>query len=39
MSDSSTNWEQIVRENAKGMLRLAIRIVNSPADAEELVQP
>jgi RNA polymerase sigma-70 factor (ECF subfamily) len=38
MSGNSTEWEQIVRENTKGMLRLAIRIVGSPADAEELVQ-
>jgi RNA polymerase sigma-70 factor, ECF subfamily len=38
MSDSSIDWEQIVRENARGMLRLAIRIVGSSADAEELVQ-
>ena len=38
MSDSSMDWEQIVRENARGMLRLAIRIVGSSADAEELVQ-
>ena len=38
MSDSSMDWEQIVRENAKAMLRLAIRIVRSSADAEELVQ-
>ena len=38
MSDSSMDWEQIVRENAKAMLRLAIRIVSSSDDAEELVQ-
>jgi RNA polymerase sigma-70 factor, ECF subfamily len=38
MSDSSKDWEQIVRENARMMLRLAMRIVGSSADAEELVQ-
>jgi RNA polymerase sigma-70 factor (ECF subfamily) len=32
------DWNQIVRENAKGMLRLAMRIAGSTADAEELVQ-
>ena len=32
------DWDQIVRENASGMLRLAVRIVASSADAEELVQ-
>jgi len=32
------DWDQIVRENARGMLRLAMRIVASSADAEELVQ-
>ena len=32
------DWNQIVRENAKEMLRLAMRIVGSAADAEELVQ-
>ncbi len=38
MSDSSMDWERIVRENANAMLRLAIRIVGCSADAEELVQ-
>ena len=38
MSDSSMDWEQIVHENARAMLRLAMRIVGSSADAEELVQ-
>jgi RNA polymerase sigma-70 factor (ECF subfamily) len=38
MTDSPTDWERIVRENARAMLRLAIRIVGSSADAEELVQ-
>jgi RNA polymerase sigma-70 factor, ECF subfamily len=38
MSHSSMDWEQIVRENAREMLRLAMRIVGSSADAEELVQ-
>jgi RNA polymerase sigma-70 factor, ECF subfamily len=38
MSDSSIQWEPIVRENARAMLRLAQRIVGSSADAEELVQ-
>jgi RNA polymerase sigma-70 factor (ECF subfamily) len=32
------NWDQIVREHAREMLRLALRIVGSSADAEELVQ-
>jgi len=32
------DWDQIVRENARPMLRLAMRIVGSSADAEELVQ-
>jgi RNA polymerase sigma-70 factor (ECF subfamily) len=32
------NWEQIVRENARPMLRLALRVVGSSAEAEELVQ-
>ena len=34
MSSSSMDWEQIVRENAREMLRLALRIVASAADAE-----
>jgi RNA polymerase sigma-70 factor, ECF subfamily len=38
MRDNSMDWEQIVRENAREMLRLAMRIVGSSADAEELVQ-
>jgi RNA polymerase sigma-70 factor (ECF subfamily) len=38
MSDSSMGWEQIVRENARAMLRLAMRMVGTAADAEELVQ-
>jgi RNA polymerase sigma-70 factor (ECF subfamily) len=38
MSDRSMDWEPIVRENAREMLRLAMRIVGSAADAEELVQ-
>jgi RNA polymerase sigma-70 factor, ECF subfamily len=38
MDDNSNDWERIVRENANGMLRLAMRIVGSSADAEELVQ-
>jgi len=32
------DWNQIVRENTKEMLRLAKRIVGSEAEAEELVQ-
>lgn len=32
------DWNQIVCEHAKEMLRLAMRIVGSEADAEELVQ-
>ncbi len=32
MSNSSMDWEQIVRENAREMLRLALRIVGSSAD-------
>jgi RNA polymerase sigma-70 factor, ECF subfamily len=32
------DWNQIVRDNAKEMLRLAMRIAGSAADAEELVQ-
>jgi len=32
------DWDQIVRENAREMLRLAMRIVGSSADAEGLVQ-
>jgi RNA polymerase sigma-70 factor (ECF subfamily) len=32
------DWNQIVCENAKEMLRLAMRIVGCEADAEELVQ-
>ncbi len=32
------DWDQIVREHARDMLRLAMRIVGSSADAEELVQ-
>ena len=38
MRGSAMDWDQIVRENASGMLRLAVRIVASSADAEELVQ-
>jgi RNA polymerase sigma-70 factor, ECF subfamily len=38
MSNSSTDWEQIVRGNAREMLRVALRITGSSADAEELVQ-
>ena len=38
MRGRAMDWNQIVRENAKGMLRLAMRIVGSAADAEELVQ-
>jgi RNA polymerase sigma-70 factor (ECF subfamily) len=32
------DWDQIVREHARDMLLLALRIVGSSADAEELVQ-
>lgn len=32
------DWDQIVRDNARPMLRLAMRIVGSSADAEQLVQ-
>jgi len=32
------DWDQIVRENTREMLRLAMRIVGSSADAEELIQ-
>jgi RNA polymerase sigma-70 factor, ECF subfamily len=35
---NAMDWDQIVRENAREMLRLAMRIVGSSADAEELVQ-
>ena len=38
MSDSTMDWEQMVRENARAMLRLAMRVVGSSAEAEELVQ-
>jgi len=38
MSNGGMDWERIVRENGRGMLRLAIRIVGSSDSAEEVVQ-
>jgi RNA polymerase sigma-70 factor, ECF subfamily len=38
MSDRTMDWERIVRENAREMLCLAMRVVGNSADAEELVQ-
>jgi RNA polymerase sigma-70 factor, ECF subfamily len=38
MSNGGMDWERIVCENGRAMLRLAIRIVGSSASAEEVVQ-
>jgi RNA polymerase sigma-70 factor (ECF subfamily) len=38
MGGSTMDWDQIVRENAREMLRVAMRIAGPSADAEELVQ-